>query len=349
MWTDRVEPKWVDVFVEMLGLTGVQPGEVVAIASETQSRPVLVQLTELALARIGARYYHVVAPSPLAAGRAPLRSTGACLALGGLQQIIDALASASLIIDCTVEGLLHSPERKDLLARGARIFMISNEQPEVFERLRPAPGLQALCERGGEMITQASSMHITSAAGTDLRVNLQGVPGRGTAGVVTQPGRGSYWPSGLCICNPPPGSVNGKVVLAPGDANLTFKRYLEAAVTLVIENDFVTSIQGDGLDAELLRSYYAAWGDRDAYATAHVGWGMNPGARWDTLVMYDRNDINGTELRAFAGNFLFSTGANEAAGRFSEGHLDIPMRNCSIRLDDRLVVDKGVLCDELTL
>ncbi len=347
MWADRVEPKWIDVFEEMLGLTGVQKGEVVAIASETQSRTVLVQLAELALTRMGARIYHVVMPSPLAPGAVPLRSTGTSLAIGGLKQVVDALASASLIVDCTVEGVLHSPERKDLLAKGARIFMISNEHPDVFERLRPTPGLQEKCELGGQMITDAQLMRVTSAAGTDLTINLEGVTGRGTAGVVKQAGRGSYWPSGLCICNPPPNRVNGRVVLAPGDANLTFKRYLESRVTLVVEDDFVTRIEGDGLDAELFRSYFAAWGDRDAYATSHVGWGMNPGARWDTMVMYDREDINATELRAFAGNFLYSTGANEAAGRFTDGHFDIPMRNCSIRLDDRFVVTDGVLCPDL--
>ena len=65
------------------------------------------------------------------------------------------------------------------------------------------------------------------------------------------------------------------------------------------------AIDGDGLDAALTRSYYEAWDDRDAYATSHVGWGMNQIARWDAMTMYDRTQINGTELRAFAGNFLY--------------------------------------------
>ena len=55
-----------------------------------------------------------------------------------------------------------------------------------------------------------------------------------------------YWPAGLCLCFPKPGTVNGRVVLAPGDVNLTFKRYLEAPVRLTIENDYVTRIEGDG-------------------------------------------------------------------------------------------------------
>ncbi|MBI3707856.1 MAG: peptidase M29, partial [Proteobacteria bacterium] len=142
-------------------------------------------------------------------------------------------------------------------------------------------------------------------------------------------------------------SVDGALVMAPGDVNLTFKRYLEAPVRLTIEKDYVVAIDGKGLDAELMRSYFAAWGDREAYAVSHVGWGMNPKARWDALTMYDRRDVNGTELRAFAGNFLYSTGANEAAGRHTLGHFDLPLRNCTIALDDRIIVDRGVLQGDL--
>jgi 2,5-dihydroxypyridine 5,6-dioxygenase len=68
---------------------------------------------------------------------------------------------------------------------------------------------------------------------------------------------------------------------------------------------------------------------------------MNPAARWDALVMVDKRETNGIELRAFEGNFLFSTGANENAGRFTRGHFDFPMRHCTVRLDGETVVDAG--------
>jgi 2,5-dihydroxypyridine 5,6-dioxygenase len=95
-----------------------------------------------------------------------------------------------------------------------------------------------------------------------------------------------------------------------------------------------------------MREYFAAWNDRDAYAVSHVGWGMNPAARWDALTRYDRNDVNGTELRAFAGNFLYSTGANEVAGRHTLGHFDLPLRSCNIELDGEPVVGEGRLSSE---
>jgi 2,5-dihydroxypyridine 5,6-dioxygenase len=74
---------------------------------------------------------------------------------------------------------------------------------------------------------------------------------------------------------------------------------------------------------------------------------MNGAARWESLALYDKSQINGTELRAFAGNFLYSTGANEVAGRFCCGHFDLPMRHCTVTLDDRSVVVAGQLIPDL--
>lgn len=347
MLIERVEGKWIADFVEVFGLCQVKPGEVAAILSETQSRSVLVELAELALTQMGAKVFHVRLVSPRLKESVPLRSTGTSLAIEGLEQVITALANSQFIVDCTVEGLLHSLERNALLAKGARIMMISNEHPEILERLKPSPVVHEKSQIGGRMITEAKTMRVTSKVGTDLTVDLTDVPGRGSAGIADRPGSFGYWPAGLCICYPSNGSVNGTLVLDRGDVNLTFKRYFETPVTFRIENDFVTAIEGTGLDAELIRSYYASWNNKDAYAISHVGWGMAPAARWDSLVMYDKRDTNGTELRAFAGNFLISTGANPAANRFTPCHFDYPMRNCTVSLDGYNVVREGVLQGEL--
>ena len=88
------------------------------------------------------------------------------------------------------------------------------------------------------------------------------------------------------------------------------------------EDDYVTAVEGSGVDGILMRNYYDAWDDPEAYGVSHVGWGLNPKARYEALTVYDRRDTNGTELRSLAGNFLFSTGANEHAGRFTLGHFD---------------------------
>ncbi len=170
--------------------------------------------------------------------------------------------------------------------------------------------------------------------------------GAGTVGVwgwCDRPGTVAHWPGGVVVSFPKAGSVNGRLVLDRGDINLTFKRYLDRARDLSLADDYVTRIDGEGADAELMRRYLAAWDDPAAYAVSHVGFGMNPRARYEALAMYDQRETNGTELRAFAGNFLFSTGANEFAGRFTEGHFDLPVRGCTIRARRPEIVDGGQL------
>jgi 2,5-dihydroxypyridine 5,6-dioxygenase len=344
---DRIEGKWIDSFARTFALCEVKPGEVVAILSESQSRAVNVQLAELALLKLGARPFHIVIPSPRQEAGVAVRSTGSSHAIQGLGPVVAALTTSTFVVDCTVEGIMHAPETPQVLQSGARVLYVSNEHPEALERLEPDPALFPKIQRGRELLLATKLMRVRSNAGTDLTVRLEGARVGGNFGVARQPGQLASHPGGICSCFPPQHSTNGTLVLDVGDVNITFKRYVEKPIRLTIEDDFVTAVDGDGLDAELMRSYFAAWGDRNAYGVSHVGWGMNPGARWDSLVMYDKGDINATELRAFAGNFLYSTGANPSAGRYTLGHFDLPVRNCTIDLDGREVIVAGRLQGEL--
>jgi 2,5-dihydroxypyridine 5,6-dioxygenase len=343
MIADRIEGKWIDLFADVFSLSKVGAGEVCAVLSETQSRALNVQLAELALQRLGARPFHVIVPTPPQRAPVPIRSTGASVALQGLAPAIQALSAATFVADCTLEGLMHAAELPAILQGGARVLYISNEHPEVLERLAPSPADEQKVRAAMRQLREAKRMKVSSPAGTALEIGVEGARVGGVWGYTEKPGTLSHWPGGLCLCFPQAGSVNGTLVLAPGDLNLTFKRYLESPVKLTVESDYVTRIDGDSLDAELMREYLAAWGDREAYAVSHVGWGMNARARWDALAMYDRRDVNGTEQRAFAGNFLYSTGANEVAGRHTLGHFDLPFRHCTIELDGKAVVRDGKL------
>jgi 2,5-dihydroxypyridine 5,6-dioxygenase len=347
MLEDRIEGRWIDAFAAVLTLCKVRPDEAVAILSESQSRPLNVELAELALLRLGARPFHVRVPTPRQSAPVPVRSTGASRALRGHAPALAALAASGLVVDLTVEGMLHSRELPAILADGARLLMISNEHPDALERLVPDPALEPKVKLAVKRVRQASRMQVTSAAGTDLAVDLEDARVVGVWGWCDRPRTVAHWPGGLVVAFPKAASVDGVIVMDQGDINLTFKRYLENRVMLRIERDHVVAIEGQGTDAELMRRYFAAWDDREAYATSHVGWGLNPRARYEALAMYDQRESNGTELRAFAGNFLYSTGANEFAGRFAEGHFDLPLRGCTITLDGRPVVEDGLLVPEL--
>jgi 2,5-dihydroxypyridine 5,6-dioxygenase len=348
MLVDRIEGKWIDTFEAAFRLCEVEAGDEVAILSETQSRALNTHLAELALHRIGARAFHVVMSTPAQSAPVPVRSTGSSVAIQQIKPVLAALKESKLVVDLTVEGLMHSDETPEILGAGSRILYISNEHPEALERMAPDPSVIPRVMKGREMMQSAKTMHVTSAAGTDLSVGLEGARIGGNLGATIKPGTLATWPGGICSCFPARGTVRGVLVLDAGDINITFKRYLEKPIRLMIENDYVTSVEGEGTDADLMRAYFEAWDDPEAYGTSHVGWGMNHGARWESLMLYDKADVNGIECRAFAGNFLFSTGANPFADRHTLGHFDLPVRGCTITLDNTPVVVDGALVPELS-
>ncbi|MEZ5798498.1 MAG: peptidase M29 [Paracoccaceae bacterium] len=350
MLQERIEGKWLASFRRVFALNGIKPGTKVALVSETQSRPVLVHLSELALHDLGAEFCMIQMPTPAQSAPVPVKSTGTSWALAGNRAVIEALKLVEVIVDCTVEGLIHAPEWPEIEDAGrTRLLVITNEHPEILERTEPKAEDAVKLNLGIQMLREASEMRVTSALGTDLTVDLRGAPCGGTAGFGLTPGAVAHWPGGLCLAFPGKDAVNGRIVMGVGDMNLTFKTYLTSQIDFTIENDFVTAIKGDGIDALHLREYMEAWEDRTAYGLSHVGWGMNHGAKWVSAAMYDKRDMQAVEFRALAGSFLWSTGANQYAGRYTLGHFDLPMRNCTIALDGKIVVKDGVLQGELAL
>ncbi len=313
------------------------------VLSEACSRQDNILITQLALKQLGISFTEIKVPASRIAAGPVIRSTGASTALNGQTEAINTLCTADFIIDMTVEGLMHAPQTPKILQSGARILNISAEPPEALVRLAPTAQDKQPVRDAVALCRKASTMTVTSSAGTNLHVNMEKAATVGIWGWTDRPGTLAHWPGGLVVSFPAANSVNGTIVMAPGDMNLTFKRYIESPIELTLKDDYITDIKGQGVDTALMRNYLQSFNEKEAYATSHVGWGMNPAARYEALAMYDKNEINGTELRALAGNFLYSTGANEFANRFTRGHFDLPILNCTIKLDDTIVVDNGMI------
>ena len=143
------EWRWIDVFARHLRHCALSHGEVVAVLSESASRAELVETIAHRRAdagRPGLRRRRADAgrtPGRWRCARPAPRSRSPATA-----GAIAGLAAADLVIDCTVEGLLHAPELGAILAGGARVLMISNEHPENFERYADDPTLDERVERG---------------------------------------------------------------------------------------------------------------------------------------------------------------------------------------------------------
>jgi len=141
--------------------------------------------------------------------------------------------------------------------------------------------------------------------------------------------------------------------MSPGDiVILPYCRYVTDQVRLAIRDGFIRKIEG-GLDAKLMQDWLddnkVSKDDLDPFAVSHLGWGMNPQARWYNIALHgDNPERSHAAARAFPGNFLFSTGPNTQGGgaRNTKGHYDVPMRDCTVILDNEVVIERGRFVDE---
>ncbi|MEO6407662.1 MAG: peptidase M29, partial [Burkholderiaceae bacterium] len=108
MLIERIEARWIELFAEVFRLCAVQSGDAVAILAESQSRPILIELADLAAQRIGAQPLRLIVPTPAPPTTIPVRSTGASFALREQGPALAALKASPFIVDLTVEGLLHA-------------------------------------------------------------------------------------------------------------------------------------------------------------------------------------------------------------------------------------------------
>ncbi len=332
----------IAMWKEVLELCRLKPSEAVVLLTGESSHPLNADAAMRAALALGAPAFRVDLPPrpPQRPGAGDRTTFLGVTPLSGNQLALEVLKRADMVID--LMGLLHSPEQTEILASGTRMLMVV-EPPDVLAQMVPTPGDKARVLAADARLRSASEMRVTSAAGTNLRLGLGRFGTLPEYGFADEPGHWDHWPSGFISTWPNEGSAQGQLVVDVGDMLFPFKRYVESApIEMEVHDGYITSIKG-GFEATYLRRHIDSYRDPDAYAVAHVGWGLQRKARWQSLGMRDKAQSLGMDARAFYGNFLFSTGPNaEAGGRNnSPCHVDIPMCNCSIHLDGEPVVLEG--------
>lgn len=332
----------VHLFSEELRLCKLRADEVLAVLSGPHSRADYVEAFLAAGRALGAEVFCLDLPAAHFVPAGDERSRN-CSLLTDQRHAIESLKRADLMIDLL--GLLHSPEQLELQQAGVRILMVA-EPPEILARMFPRPDQRPRVEAGARRLARAKSLRFTNAAGTDMHYTL----GQYSHTPITQygytdtPGRWDNFPGSFVYTWPDEGKSEGVIVLQPGDILMPFKEFVRSEVRIEVEAGFITSVTG-GFDAWHLNDYLESWRDRDAYAMAHIGWGLDQSAVWHQMSVINKESSVTQDARAYYGNVLWSTGPNTDVGgsRNTSAHLDIAMRGASLLLDDELIVDHGQL------
>jgi 2,5-dihydroxypyridine 5,6-dioxygenase len=322
----------------------VKKGETVCAVSDLATRREYVQAAFAAADELGADIYEMCVNALPSWTRVGVPTVGQC------KGTLEAVRAADLVLIFHVP--LFTDWLREVLAGGTRVLMII-DAPEELEELMAPPGLKEACKHAEALYRKTKTVRVTSGAGTDLTYSCGEYPVMTQWGYADERGHFDHWGGGHIHTFPNEGSAHGTVVFQPGDiVILPYCRYVADPVKLDIREGHIVNLEG-GLDAKLMRDWLddgrSAPADRDPYAVSHLGWGMNPQSRWYGIALHgEAPERHRAAARTFPGNFLFSTGPNTQGGgkRSTRGHYDVPMRDCTVELDGKVVIDHGRIVDD---
>jgi 2,5-dihydroxypyridine 5,6-dioxygenase len=332
------------LFHKEFQLCKVKRGETIALLSDMGTRREYIEAAFAAADELGADAYEMLVNSLPSWTKVGVPTIGKC------KGTLEALCAADMMVIFHV-GLFTS-WLKTVRDHGTRVLMVI-DGPDDLEQMMSPPGLKEAVVHSVRLLEKTKVARVISDAGTDLTYKCGEYPVMGQYGFSDEPGHYDRWGGGLVHTFPNEGSSNGTVVFQPGDiVILPYCRYVHDEVRMEVRDGFITKISG-GLDAKLMRDWLTdnktGEDDRDPFAVSHLGWGMNPQALWYGIALTGEEPERSRGVaRTFPGNFLFSTGPNTQGGgkRTTRGHYDVPMRDCTVILDNEVIIERGKIVDK---
>jgi 2,5-dihydroxypyridine 5,6-dioxygenase len=331
------------LFRRQFEMCRVKAGETLVCISDLATRREYIGAAFAAADDLGADCYEMCVNSIPSWTKVGVGTVGKC------KGTLEAVKAADMVVIFHVP--LFTKWLKEVMNGGTRVLMII-DAPDDLEQLMAPPGLKEAVLAAHERLAATKEVRVISSAGTDLTYRCGEYPVMSQYGQADEPGHFDHWGGGHVHTFPNEGSARGVVVFQPGDiVILPYCRYVQDPVRLEIGDGVIRKVEG-GLDAKLMRDWLddnkTSADDTDPYAVSHLGWGLNPQARWYGIGLNgDAPERSRAAARTFPGNFLFSTGPNSQGGgkRTTRGHYDVPMRDCTVILDNEVVIDQGRIVD----
>lgn len=243
-----------------------------------------------------------------------------------------AMDGATVIFAPTTFSLSHTQARQEATRRGIRIATMPGITEEVFRRALDVD--YGELKRAGEwlaaQLSAASSCHVTSPGGTDLRVELSGRSGISDDGDLSAVGAFGNLPAGEAFIAPIETSGEGRIVF---DGALGGYGLLEEPVPVVLSEGRLVDTRG--AVGEWLAATLDAGGEHGR-SLAELGIGTNPAARMTGNILEDEKALGTIHL-------AFGTSAGIGGVNWSSVHIDGLVLRPTVELDGRRLLEDGLL------
>ena len=247
--------------------------------------------------------------------------------------VAEIMREMDVIIAPTAKSLAQTEARRRACKAGARIATMPGVTADVLATCLNVD-VDAVATRVRElarMLHGRAEVHVTSAAGTDLRFSMDGSKVFQDTGMIRQPGDWGNLPAGKVFLAPAEGSARGDLVI---DGSMFGGLLGDEILKVRVEGGRAVSVDG-GEAADALNAIFEEHGD-EARTIAEFGLGAHENARMSGHPIEDEK-VLGTIHIAF--------GNNRAVG----GRIDVPVHetgvilNAKVTIDGRTLVEAGAL------
>ncbi|MCL4768526.1 MAG: aminopeptidase [Hyphomicrobiaceae bacterium] len=307
----------------MTQCAAVKPGENVVIACDTN---------KLRLAEVLAAAAYAVGGMPTIVAFPPTGAHGAQVP----KPVVGACARSDVFFLPTTWSMTHTDARIEATRNGARGATMC----EVTEDCLCAGGILGDYEEAdrlgraiGAVLAKASTIRMTSPAGTDLRARVSNRPVQYETGIFREPGSFAALPDSELNISPIEGTTEGVIV-----GNVRVMGYgviRDEPVTIEVKDGMVGAISG-GKAARYLEQTLSSFDDPSARNLAEFAVGLNPKCRSYATNLEDLGKL---------GFGHHGIGSNYAIGGNVKApcHIDVIYTDASLEIDGRLVLERGNL------
>jgi len=244
--------------------------------------------------------------------------------------VAEAMALASVIFTPTTYSLSHTQARARATERNARIATIGGVSEATFKRAIAVDyvELAATTRRLAEALTNARGCRVTTPAGTDVILILEGRTGISDDGNLQAPGEWGNLPAGEAYISPQETRADGTIVF---DGALAGYGLLDDPVSVTLSRGRAVNAEGDAADW-LLETLDA--GGPTGRLIAELGIGTNPAAILTGDICEDEKVIGTVHI-------AFGMSASIGGDNHASVHLDGMMLKPTVELEGRLLLRDG--------
>jgi leucyl aminopeptidase (aminopeptidase T) len=247
------------------------------------------------------------------------------------QMVAKFMKDFDVLMIPTSKSMSHTKARREACEAGVRCATLPGIIEDTMERTLNAD-YNEIAKRSiklAEMVNGGKTARVTTPAGTDITMSIEGRECHADTGLVHQPGDFSNLPAGEAYIAPVEGTANGIIVV---DGAMVGK--VKKPIRIVVKDGYATQITG-GSSAEELEKLLEPFG-QPGRNVAELGIGTNHKAKIVGSVLEDEK-VLGTVHMALGDNQ--SMGGNVSV----PSHLDGILLKPSLWIDDKRLMENGQL------